>query len=56
MRKAGKPSINQNKIEEIFRKLEPYLRCGISIHRACQEANIPKSTVYDGNNQIIGVK
>ncbi|MCL5784546.1 MAG: hypothetical protein M1142_04310 [Patescibacteria group bacterium] len=47
MGKVGKPPISQKKIELIFRKLEPYLRCGISIHRACQEAKITKSTVYD---------
>lgn len=47
MAKTGKPPIGQRKIEDIFRKLEPYLRCGVSVHRACQEARIPKSTVYD---------
>ncbi|MBI2601264.1 hypothetical protein HYW42_04910 [Candidatus Daviesbacteria bacterium] len=47
MAKTGKPPIGQKKIEDIFRKLEAYLRCGISVHRACQEAKIPKSTVYD---------
>lgn len=47
MAKTGKPSLSQKKIEDIFRKLEPYLRCGVSVHRACQEAKIPKSTVYD---------
>lgn len=47
MARVGKPSVSQKKVEIIFRKLEPYLRCGISVHKACQEAKIPKSTVYD---------
>lgn len=47
MTKKGKPKLNNKQIELIFRKLEPYLRCGVSIYKACQEAKIPKSTVYD---------
>ena len=31
----------------IFRKVEPFLKCGLSLHKACLQAQIPKSTAYD---------
>lgn len=31
----------------IFRKIEPFLKCGLSLHKASLQAQIPKSTVYD---------
>ena len=38
---------NSDKTDEIFRKVEPFLKCGLSLHKACLQAQIPKSTVYD---------
>ncbi len=31
----------------IFRKVEPFLKCGLSLYKACLQAQIPKSTAYD---------
>ncbi len=45
--KAGKPALSDKKIDIIFRKLEPYLRIGLSLHAACNRGEVPKSTVYD---------
>lgn len=44
---VGKPQISVDAKENIVRKLEPYLKSGLSIRKACDEAKIPKSTVYD---------
>lgn len=44
---VGRPPLTQTEIDGIFRKLEPHLRTGISCHKACQIAKIPKSTFYD---------
>lgn len=35
------------RVEEIFRGLEPYLKAGLSVHKACLASGVPKSTVYD---------
>lgn len=43
----GRPPLTEEQKNEIVRKLEPYLKAGLSIKKACAEANIPKSTVYD---------
>jgi len=43
----GRPAISDKQVDTIFRKLEPYLKAGLSIHKACLKAQIPKSTVYD---------
>ncbi len=43
----GKPSLTKEQIDGIFRKLEPYLKAGLSLYKACLKAQIPKSTVYD---------
>ncbi|HLL60743.1 MAG TPA: hypothetical protein VK338_03425 [Candidatus Nitrosocosmicus sp.] len=50
-KKIGRPSLKENQIDIIFRKIEPYLKSGLSIHKACTEAKIPKSTVYDLFNE-----
>lgn len=44
---GGRPSATQEELDEIFRKLEPFLKQGLSIHKSCSEAQVPKSTVYD---------
>lgn len=41
------PANNYDKTDEIFRRLEPHLKCGLSLHKACLQAQIPKSTAYD---------
>jgi hypothetical protein len=40
----GRPPVDK---EAIFQKLKPYLQTGLSVNKACLEAQIPKSTVYD---------
>ncbi len=47
MAKVGKPTLVDNEVDSIFRKLEPYLKKGLSLNKACLEAQIPKSTAYD---------
>ncbi len=47
----GKPPVSEQDKEDILRKLEPYLKVGLSINKACLEALIPKSTVYDLINE-----
>lgn len=37
--------------DEIVHKLEPYLKIGLSVRKACLEAKIPKSHVYDLMNE-----
>ena len=43
---VGRPSISSENLELIVRKLEPYLRSGKTLRKACILAQIPKSTVY----------
>lgn len=43
----GRPSLTEEEKDVIVQKLEPYLKAGLSLRKACSEANIPKSTVYD---------
>ncbi len=43
----GRPPLTAEQIDGIVRKLEPYIKVGLSIRKSCIEANIPKSTVYD---------
>ena len=45
--KVGKKPLVDEEVDLIFRKLEPYLKKGLSLHKACLEAQIPKSTAYD---------
>jgi hypothetical protein len=47
MTKTGKPPLVDEEVDSIFRKLEPYLKKGLSLNKACLEAQIPKSTAYD---------
>lgn len=51
MGKVGKPVIVDEEVDLIFRKLEPYLKKGLSLHKACIEGQIPKSTAYDLYNE-----
>lgn len=44
--KAGRPTIGKEKLDEAFRKIQPYLQAGLSVNRACVQAQMPKSTVY----------
>ena len=45
--KPGKPTLSDKEINLLFRKLEPYLRVGLSLHAACLKSDVPKSTAYD---------
>lgn len=47
MAKAGKKPLVDNEVDSIFRRLEPFLKKGLSLNKACLEAQIPKSTAYD---------
>ena len=47
MAKAGKKPLVDEEVNLIFRKLEPFLKKGMSLHKTCLEAQIPKSTAYD---------
>ncbi len=47
MAKVGKKPLVDEEVDLIFRKLEPYLKNGLSLNKACIEAQIPKSTAYD---------
>ena len=43
----GRPALKDEEKDVIFRKLEPYLKSGLSINKACLKVQIPKSTIYD---------
>jgi hypothetical protein len=43
-KEAGRPPVN---IEEYFAKIQPYLQLGLSVNKACTQADIPHRTVYD---------
>ena len=45
--KSGRKPLVDEEVDLIFRKLEPYLKKGLSLNKACLEAQIPKSTAYD---------
>ncbi|MBI4038988.1 hypothetical protein HY384_03455 [Candidatus Daviesbacteria bacterium] len=45
--KLGRKPFVDEEVDLIFRKLEPFLKKGLSLHKACLEAQIPKSTAYD---------
>lgn len=49
--KTGRPELNTSQLDLIVRKLEPFLKRGISVRKACHLANIPHSTVYDYLNK-----
>lgn len=44
---SGRPALTDEEKDLIFRKLEPYLKSGLSLNKACLNAQIPKSTVYE---------
>ncbi|MCL4417346.1 MAG: hypothetical protein M1365_11715 [Actinobacteria bacterium] len=48
---VGRPALSKEETDVIFRKLEPYLKMGLSINKVCNKANSPKSTVYDLYNE-----
>jgi len=45
--KGGRPELTEEEKNEIVQKLEPYLKAGLSLRKACLEAQVPKSTVYE---------
>lgn len=44
---VGRPALTQEQIDDVFHKLEPHLRTGLSLYKACLEAKIASSTVYE---------
>lgn len=44
---SGRKPLVDNEVDSIFRKLESYLKKGLSLNKACLEAQIPKFTAYD---------
>lgn len=46
-KKPGNQTLSPPEIDSIVRHLEPHLRGGYSVRKACELAGIPKSTVYD---------
>jgi hypothetical protein len=44
--KVGRPKISDLSAYLIFQKLQPYLVRGLSLHKSCISAGIPKSTAY----------
>ena len=46
-KKRGNQPLNAEDREFILRKLSPFLNMGLSVNKACLEAEIPKSTVFD---------
>lgn len=44
---GGRPPTSAEQKDLFLRKLEPYLKAGLSVNKACLEVKIPKSTVYD---------
>lgn len=44
---TGRPPLTDEQKNDLVRKLEPYLEAGLSIRKACFQAGVPKSTVYD---------
>ena len=45
--KGGRPRASKEEKEEYLRKLKPYLNSGLSVYKACLNAEIPQSTIYD---------
>lgn len=43
---GGRPGVTQLEKEDMVRKLDPYLKSGISIRKALSEAGISKTTFY----------
>lgn len=42
----GRPPLDEKQKNEIVKKLEPYLKAGLSMRKSCLEAGVPRSTVY----------
>lgn len=43
----GRPALSNKQKDLIFHKVEPYLKAGLSLNKACKQAQLPPSTVYD---------
>jgi hypothetical protein len=51
--KEGRPETTAEQKQEMLRKLEPYLKSGLSIRKSLREAQIPTSTFYDIMNRDV---
>ncbi len=45
-RGRGRPELSQQEKNEMLQKIEPYLKCGLSVRKALLEVKIPNSTFY----------
>lgn len=43
----GRPALSNKQRDLIFHKVEPYLKAGLGLHKACLQVQLPPSTVYD---------
>ena len=46
MNTIGRPSLPKEHSENIVRKLEPYLKTGMTLRKACFESGVPRQQVY----------
>lgn len=46
MSAIGRPSLPKEYSENIVRKLEPFLKMGMSLRKACFESGVPRQQVY----------
>lgn len=44
--KIGRPPATQEEIDSIVQKLEPYLKAGLSLTKACLQTGVARSVVY----------
>lgn len=42
----GRPPLTRDELDKMFHKLEPYLRSGRPLYKACLQSGIPSSTTY----------
>lgn len=44
--RIGRPEISTSNKEILFGRIEPYLHIGLSIRKACKEANVSRAWIY----------
>ena len=42
----SRPKLTDNQKHSLVQKLEPYLKSGLSLRKACCQSQVPRSTVY----------
>ncbi len=46
-KKRGNQPITNKQKQMMVRQIEPYLKSGLSVRKACQQSGVPRSTFYD---------